>query len=252
MAKVHLAPWWGALAGVGSLSVAAAAVPLSAVGWAVGLLFSLIAALLVRLGLQRRRMPRFGPANAVTSIRAALVGSAAAYAATSLTQAVPPTALVAIVVPAIALDGVDGWVARRARCVTELGARYDMEVDAFLLLVLSVLAGPRVGWWALAIGLMRYAYVAAGWALPWLRATLPPRYWRKVVTVACGSALIAAASGVVSAPAGVAAVVVALGLLVESFGRDVVWLIRLRFGAATGPARDLEPAPVQVPAEPSW
>lgn len=249
MAKVHLAPWWGAVAGLMALATAAVAVPLSAAGWVVGPLFPIAAAFLVRLGLRRRRMSRFGPANAVTSVRAALVGVAAAYAATSLTQAVPPAALVAIVAPAIALDGVDGWVARRARCVTELGARYDMEVDAFLLLVLSVLAGPRVGWWVLAIGLMRYAYVGAGWALPWMRAMLPPRYWRKVVTAACGTALIAAASGVLPGPPAVAAVVVALGLLVESFGRDVLWLIRLRFSDAGRPARDPQRAIAEVQAE---
>ena len=39
---------------------------------------------------------------------------------------------------ALALDGVDGQVARRTRTVSALGARFDMEVDAFLVLVLSV------------------------------------------------------------------------------------------------------------------
>jgi phosphatidylglycerophosphate synthase len=250
VAKVHRAPWWGALLGAAALTAAAAAVPLSPAGWAVGLLVSLVTAFLVALGVRRRRMSRFGPANAVTTVRAGLVGVAAAYAATSLTQAVPPAVLVAVVVPAIALDGVDGWVARRARCVTELGARYDMEVDAFLLLVLGVPAGPRVGWWVLAIGLMRYAYVVAGWALPWLRATLPPRYWRKVVTAACGTALIAAASGLLPTPAASATVLGALVLLGESFGRDVLWLARRRFGAAARPVHDLEPVAAEVPAEP--
>ena len=49
-----------------------------------------------------------------------------------------------------------------------------MEVDAFLLLVLSAYVGQDLGWWVLVIGLLRYAFVAAGWALPWMRATLPP------------------------------------------------------------------------------
>ena len=39
---------------------------------------------------------------------------------------------------ALALDGVDGQVARRTGTVSALGARFDMEVDAFLVLVLSV------------------------------------------------------------------------------------------------------------------
>ena len=71
---------------------------------------------------------------------------------------------------ALALDAVDGWVARRTGTVSALGARFDMEVDAFLILVLSGYVAPTLGGWVLAIGLMRYAFVAAGWVLPWLRA----------------------------------------------------------------------------------
>ena len=43
--------------------------------------------------------------------------------------------------------------------------------------------------------LLRYAFVAAGWVLPWMAATLPPRYWRKVVTAVAGIGLTIAASG---------------------------------------------------------
>ena len=55
----------------------------------------------------------------------------------------------------------------RARGETSaFGARFDMETDAALLLALS-LAVPALGvagWWVLAIGGLRYAYVAAGWS----------------------------------------------------------------------------------------
>ncbi|MGO7983492.1 CDP-alcohol phosphatidyltransferase family protein, partial [Rhizobium johnstonii] len=115
-----------------------------------------------------------------------------------------------------------GWVARRTGTVTELGARFDMEVDAFLLLVLSLYVAPILGPWVLAIGLMRYAFVAAGWVLPGLRLRLPPRYWRKVVTAVQGIALAFAASGLLPRLAGVL-VGIALLLLIESFGRDVLW-----------------------------
>ena len=82
--------------------------------------------------------------------------------------------------------------------------------------------------WVLVIGLARYAFLAAGWALPWLRAALPRRDWRKTVTASQGVALVIAASGV--APLAVSRVLlaVALALLVESFGRDVWWLWRHR------------------------
>jgi phosphatidylglycerophosphate synthase len=89
--------------------------------------------------------------------------------------------------------------------------------------VLSTYVAPILGLWVLAIGLMRYTFVAAGWMLPWLRLQLPPRYWRKVVTAVQGIALTLAASGLVPELAGVL-VGVALVLLVESFGRDVSWL----------------------------
>ena len=131
--------------------------------------------------------------------------------------------LIGLIVPALALDAVDGWVARGTGTTTELGARFDMEVDAFLLLVLSAFVAPILGLWVLAIGLMRYVFVAAGWMLPWLRLQLPPRYWRKVVTAVQGIALTLAASGLAPDVAGVV-VGVALVLLVESFGRDVLWL----------------------------
>ena len=103
-----------------------------------------------------------------------------------------------------------------------------MEVDAFLLLVLSVYVAQGVGWWALAIGLLYYAFAAAGLALPWMRATLPPRYWRKVVTAVAGIALVVAASGVLPAVGNALVTLIALALLVESFARDVLWLIRHR------------------------
>ena len=50
----------------------------------------------------------------------------------------PGRPLVGLTAVALALDGVDGRVARRTETVTAVGARFDMEVDAFLILVLSV------------------------------------------------------------------------------------------------------------------
>jgi phosphatidylglycerophosphate synthase len=136
--------------------------------------------------------------------------------------------LVSLASIALALDAIDGWIARVTNTISELGARFDMEVDAFLLLVLSTYIAPAIGWWVLTIGLLRYAFIVAGWLLPWMRRTLPPRYWRKVVTAVAGIALVAAASTLVPAWASLAAVLVALALLLESFGRDTLWLIRRR------------------------
>jgi len=112
-----------------------------------------------------------------------------------------------------------------------LGARFDAEVDAFLILILSVYVARSAGIWVLAIGAARYAFLAAGWPLPWLREPLPPRYWRKVVAATQGIVLTIAAAQVLPAAVTQAALIVALVLLAESFGRDVWWLWRQREAA---------------------
>lgn len=224
MQKVHLAPLASVVAGLVGLILVALVAPLSAAGWATGLAYLLASNALLARGLHRRAMSSFGPANAATAIRSTLVALIAALVATSFTAPIPVTLLIVLASIALALDAVDGWLARRTHSESELGARFDMEVDAFLLLVLSAYVAQSLGGWVLTIGLLRYAFVAAGWVLPWMRATLPPRYWRKVVTAVSGIALIAAASGVLPPVANLAVTLIALALLLESFGRDVLWL----------------------------
>jgi phosphatidylglycerophosphate synthase len=169
-----------------------------------------------------------GPADIVTLTRAVLVGGVTALIADALWSGdAPPVALLVVMAAtALALDAVDGQVARRSGTVSELGARFDMEVDAFLVLVLSVHVATLLGPWVLAIGLMRYAFVAASWIAPWMRAALPTRYSAKTVAAVQGIALVVAASQVLLLPLGVAVVATALALLVWSFGRDVAWLWR--------------------------
>ena len=66
--------------------------------------------------------------------------------------------------------------------------------------------------------------LVATWALAWMRGSLPPRYWSKVVAAIQGVVLVVVAANIFPEPLEIAAVAVALVLLVESFGRDVVWL----------------------------
>ena len=93
------------------------------------------------------------------------------------------------------------------------------------------------GAWVLAIGAARYAFLAAGWLLPWMRAPLPPRYWRKVVAATQGIVLTIAAADVLPPALTQAALVAALALLAESFGRDVWWLWRHRHATHSGGGR---------------
>ena len=73
--------------------------------------------------------------------------------------------------------------------MTALGARFDGEVDAFLILALSVYVAPISARGCSLIGAARYLFLLGEWLLPWMRAPLPPRRWRKVVAAAQGIVL---------------------------------------------------------------
>ena len=188
---------------------------------------------------------RLGPADLVTLTRATLAcGVAGLVAEAFVTDADVVGVLVPLTAVALALDFVDGRVARRTGTASALGARLDGEADAFLILVLSVHVARSDGAWALAMGLIRYAYAVATWLVPWMQRELPPRYWRKVVAAYVGIALLVAGSGVLPAAATYAVLVLAGLLLAESFGWDVVWLWRRRMNRTEDrtvpPVRTLE------------
>ena len=244
MRTVQRAPVSGLVMVVALLTAIQATVGLDAVGWGVGLVAATTAAILLAVALRRSGTTRFGPANVVTLVRASLGQVVAALVAASLTGLDHRALLVSLTALALALDAVDGRVARRTRSVTPLGARFDMETDAFLILVLSVAAAPVVGWWVLAIGFARYALFLAERVWAWLRVPVPPRYWRKVVAAIQGVSLAVVVSGLVPTVESTALLFAALVLLAESFGQDVVWLTRIRHPAGTA-ARPTA-APVSV------
>jgi phosphatidylglycerophosphate synthase len=173
------------------------------------------------------RADPLGPADWVTLARATLTVGVAALVAYAFSWPVPVALLVSLAAVALALDAVDGWVARRTR-TTQAGARFDAEVDAFLILVLSVYVAHGGNAWVLAIGTARYVFLMAGWRLSWMRDPLPARYWRKVVAATQGVVLTVAATAVLSPALTRVTLLVALALLAESFGRDVWWLWRNR------------------------
>lgn len=206
-----------------------AALGLGPAGWLAGTGYVLGLAAILAAAVRRAGAGTLGPAGIVTLARAVLVGGVAALVADGLWRGdVPVPTLVVVASIALVLDAVDGQVARRSGTVSALGARFDMEVDAFLILVLSVHVAAGLGAWVLAIGAMRYAWVAATWVLPWLRATLPPRYSAKVAAATQGVVLVVAAAGVLPRSLMVVMVGTALALLVWSFGHDLRRLWRAR------------------------
>jgi phosphatidylglycerophosphate synthase len=205
----------------------AVGVGLGTSGWLAGSTFALCTWALLTVALLRSGATTLGPANAVTLARATLVGGVTALVADSLTTgSAPVTVLVTLAVVAWLMDGVDGQVARRTGTTTRLGARFDGEVDSILVLVLSVYVADSLGAWVVAIGAYRYAFVAAGWLLPWLRGDLPRRQSRSAVAAVQGIVLIVAAAGVVPTPALTAVAGLSLAVLTASFARDIRFLHR--------------------------
>jgi phosphatidylglycerophosphate synthase len=221
----------GPATGVIAQLLLVAVVARGAAGWIVGVVCAVTMAAALARGLARDPSERLGPASWVTLARATLALGVATLVADSFTRETPIALLVTLAAVALALDLVDGWLARRTGTESALGARFDGEVDAFLILALSVYAGAAYGAWVLAIGAARYLFLAGGWLLLWMRASLPVRRWRKVVTGVQGVVLTLAASGVLPRGLMQALLVAALALLAASFGECVWWLWRHRHEA---------------------
>jgi phosphatidylglycerophosphate synthase len=175
--------------------------------------------------------PRLGAANRITLVLAGISCLIAARAIDPTPLGAPERwLLVAIAGTALLLDGADGWAARRQRLVSNFGARFDMEVDAFAVLVLAVTVAraAAVPPWVLAIGGMHYLYLAAGWLFPILRQPLPLHWvadWRrKAIAVVQSAALLMALAPATSPAGAVTLCMTALGLLVYSFAADIVML----------------------------
>jgi len=173
--------------------------------------------------------PGLGSANRITLGRATLVLPVAAL---SLQPAILNAGgywwIIGVSTVAMVLDGVDGWVARRDGHVSSFGARFDMEVDAFLMLVLSVLVweSGKVGLWVIGIGAIRYLFIAAGWVWPTLRSPLPQSTRRKSVCVVQGVALLVCLGPIVPPTLALLVAAAAFMALVYSFGVDVAWLVQ--------------------------
>lgn len=175
---------------------------------------------------RRADAARFGLPNQVTLLRAGLVCLAGgALAASDVGRGWSLPALVAF---ALILDGLDGWLARRLNLVSAFGARFDMEVDTLLLLILALLVwqAEQTGAWVLLIGLLRYAFVAAGLIRPELRGPLFPSLRRKAVCGLQGALLLLCLLPPVSPVVATGLAGFALTGLVISFAIDLAWLLR--------------------------
>jgi len=174
--------------------------------------------------------PRFGLANGITLLRA---GGAAVFAALALEPALlvgegAAWAALAGVGLLLGLDGVDGLAARRQRLVSDFGARFDLEVDAALILALAVMAFGlgKAGPWILGLGLMRYGFVLAGLADPALARPLPASRRRSAICVLQVVVLGLLLAPPVGPPLATGLALAAFAALLGSFAVDVAWLLR--------------------------
>ena len=183
----------------------------------------------VALQRLRRHHPHesFGPANQVTTLRSALVALAAALVGEGSDPAGAGFAVV-ISVLATALDGLDGWLARRTRMTTSFGARFDMEIDALLIQVLALLAWQfgKAGIWVIFSWLLRYLFLAAGWWWARLRQPLFDSIRRRTICVVQIAGLLVALWPAVAPPFSNLISGAALAALCYSFAVDIEWLWR--------------------------
>ena len=178
---------------------------------------------------------RFGAANRVTLARLMMIALlAAGVGETALRSDGWGWVLVVVATTTALLDAVDGPLARGSGLASTFGARFDMESDAFLVLVLSLLVMwlDKAGAWILAAGLMRYAFVAAARTWTWLAQPLPPSLRRKTVCVVQIVCLIVCLAPIIGVGSSQPIAAASLALLCASFGADIGWLSRNRSTAA--------------------
>ena len=192
-----------------------------------GVLFALTA-LIVLSFLHLHPHARFGNANVLTLSRGCFTVLLGAFMNEPDAISSIGWAVVFATTAVASADALDGRIARASGLQSAFGARFDMEVDALFVLVLCVLVfeQDKAGIWIFAIGAMRYVFVVAGWFVASLRRDLPPSNRRKTVCVVQVVVLISCLAPILARPTTTVLALVALGLLIYSFLRDIVWLLR--------------------------
>ena len=191
---------------------------------------SLPAAALILTGLRAAYFPhhRLGAGNAVTILRGGALAAMAGMVTVAPWPDDPGWTLAGLAGGVLALDGVDGWAARRAGLASRFGARLDVETDVVFALVMAALAVAlgKVGPWFLLIGLARPGFLLAGLLSPRLRAPLAPARRRRLVAGAQMGGQVVLLSPLAAPPLAPLAAAALLALVVWSFARDIRMLAR--------------------------
>ena len=123
MRAVQAVPVTGAIALMAMGASLAATVGLGRAGWIVGIACGVVMTVALARGAVRYGHYRLGPADWVTLVRATLAVGVGTLVADSFDVSAHVALLVTLAAVALVLDSVDGWVARRSRTASALGAK---------------------------------------------------------------------------------------------------------------------------------
>jgi phosphatidylglycerophosphate synthase len=190
-----------------------------------GAVFGIALAFVWSLSVWPARIEFFGPANRITLLRVAMISLVAATLGEPSSVGLSWT-IICVTTVALFVDGLDGRIARRTNSMSAFGARFDMETDAALILILSVLCWHfgKAGIWILAAGAMRYAFVLASYLFRWMRAPLPYSRRRQTVCIWQSGLLLGVISPLFPRPASDILAFGTLVMLGTSFVIDIHWL----------------------------
>ncbi len=171
---------------------------------------------------------RLGTANRITIFRAALVANLAAAAMYPSIFALHGITMTAVMAVTFALDGVDGWFARRLTQSSNFGARLDQELDALFTLVLAIalFRMEKTGAWILIAGAWHYIFQGLRGAFTVFRNPLPFSHRRRFVCGTVVASLIASLSPFLAPRYSEILALAAVLLLSASFFIDIVWQLR--------------------------
>lgn len=192
---------------------------------------------------QHLPLQRVHPANQVTLVRLGLTTLIAGWIGEPLDAGLWLPALIAGLV--LLLDGVDGWLARRGGWASTFGARFDMETDALLVLILAAMlwSQDKAGAWIIFAGLARYLFVLSAQRWGWMAQPLPHSRRRQTFCVLIVLTLLLTLAPPIQPPASLALSALALAFTAYTFGVDTWWLWRQRPAAGSGRGADLSVDP---------
>lgn len=168
---------------------------------------------------------RLGWCNVVTATRGAGICILAGLVFVPNALGTLGWALVGLAALTLALDGLDGWLARRSGLRSEFGARFDVESDVAFATVLALLAwqADKAGLWFVALGVLRPAYLGASLFWAALRIPLPDAYWRKCMAAMQMIVQVALLAPIVVPPLSTGIAGVLLSVMILSFAVDIRW-----------------------------